>query len=272
MAQKRNVKVIIIIALIFQSLVFNFVRSSFDVATFEFSSSSADDSASSEHSDNYGLDAPFQNYLRRTFGPRRSDANDGTLRNRLGRRFDPDWMSVAQPSSLARRCPHLPHNVTQRFHRNSSALSRESRRLVASTCRSERQRHSRTCSLAYRWRNLGRNFWPQWVRDASCTRNGCDVTSSRCQADQTKTLHIFAWQCRQRTRHRKSQRRRKPRDFDEARTSQEDEFTEDSYELLQSSSEIEKRRATRQRPLRLRCRFVRTRFFVTSSCSCVRFW
>ena len=225
-------------------------------------------SASTVNSTNYGLDSAFRAHLRRNYGPTSShQSDDVTLRRRLGRRFDRDWMSTFQPSLHERRCPHLRHNSTQPMTSRSSQ-NRSTTREIGRRCGS---RSTHTCFVTYKWRNLGRYYWPQWVKDTKCSRSGCSKTSSSsvCQANQTKTLHIFTWQCRQ-----QPQRAKRRRNCKRAQVNAEERTncviaSQETVAMRRTERTLQERRIPR---LRLRCRFVRTRFFVTSSCKCKEHW
>ena len=63
------------------------------------------------------------------------------------------------------------------------------------------------CPVLYRWRDLGRRFWPRWIREGDCGGGGgggdkrrqrsCSVPAGMtCKPDRSATKTVLWWHCR----------------------------------------------------------------------------
>lgn len=58
-----------------------------------------------------------------------------------------------------------------------------------------------SCPVEFTWKDLGREFWPRWIRYGTCVeRKGtCSFpTGMHCVPGATTTVHILRWQCKDR--------------------------------------------------------------------------
>lgn len=158
----------------------------------------------------------------------------------LGSSFDPLWMSIDQPIEASgvwsqetghgvaqplRRGDSLPVKLgnydtfREKFNLSSFPDLREAaenHRLmlekeaadldlgslpsdVASSVRAWLVR-SATCGLRFHWVDLGRAFWPRWLRQTDCEKSdgvqSCSFpTGMECKRAQTTHIKILAWHC-----------------------------------------------------------------------------
>lgn len=158
--------------------------------------------------------------------PKPKQRRPSRLLRLLGPHFDPFWMSVDQPIESAgvwmSNRDHQ-HNVRKRLSLKASPQLKqaaETHRLeliqeaadldlksfpsdVARTIR-DWLVDSATCGLRYQWVDLGKAFWPRWLRHTDCERadvtHKCSFPSGMvCKRSQTVQIKILAWHCQELT-------------------------------------------------------------------------
>lgn len=163
--------------------------------------------------------------------PSPTDLDSRSLLALLGSDFDSTFMSPARPSDniinpngtflpydgdflddsgLGLAMPRLPvlrlpgRTSTSKKIKLTAARGQEARRKL--------QRYLAAyshCPLFVRWRDLGRRFWPRWIREGSCRRpssgtasggsreRSCSIPSGMtCRPNQSSTKTVLWWHCR----------------------------------------------------------------------------
>jgi len=160
----------------------------------------------------------------RQLGPTSRDLEPRTLTSLLGEEFDIEFMAITRPTDS------LAHpNGTYLY--DASTLSRgfavrlprlrgfripgspDSAGRVAIKGRAARRRAQRYlaaysyCPVFARWRDLGRRFWPRWIREGSCRGDqrarSCSVPPGMtCRPHRSATKTVLWWHCRTSSRGR----------------------------------------------------------------------
>lgn len=58
-----------------------------------------------------------------------------------------------------------------------------------------------SCPVEFTWKDLGKTFWPRWVRDGACVdrKGSCSFpTGMHCVPAASTTVHLLRWQCTER--------------------------------------------------------------------------
>jgi len=164
----------------------------------------------------------------RQLGPTARDLEPRTLTAKLGDEFDVEFMAITRPtdsishpngtylydaSAITRgfavrlprlrgfRIPGSPDSVGRIAIKGRSARRRAQRYLAAYS----------HCPVFARWRDLGRRFWPRWIREGSCRGDhrarSCSVPAGMtCRPHRSATKTVLWWHdCRSSSRGRSAQ-------------------------------------------------------------------
>jgi len=162
------------------------------------------------------LDVPAAGQL----GPTSRDLEPRTLTSLLGEEFDVEFMAITRPTdSLAHpNGSYLYDAATPGGHRRAAVRlprlrafripgSADSAGRVAIKGRAARRRAQRYmaaysyCPVFARWRDLGRRFWPRWIREGSCRGDqrarSCSLPPGMtCRPHRSATKTVLWWHCR----------------------------------------------------------------------------
>ena len=165
----------------------------------------------------------------RQLGPASRDLEPRHLAALLGEEFDIEFMAITRPadslahpngtylydaaaaaSTLGRggfavrlprlrgfRVPGSPDSAGRVAIKGRAARRRAQRYLAAYSY----------CPVFARWRDLGRRFWPRWIREGSCRGDqrarSCSVPPGMtCRPQRSATKTVLWWHCRTSTRGR----------------------------------------------------------------------
>ncbi|XP_041363888.1 noggin-2-like [Gigantopelta aegis] len=143
------------------------------------------------------------------YDPRPGELNKKKLRKILGDRFDSDFMSVKHPKSKNGSLEFKFRNgrpVGKRpsFLRLIRTLKlRNGPTLKLKVGKKNRRKFQKFlwsysyCPVKYVWRDLGRRFWPRWIKDGLCSRErSCSVPPGMfCKPSNSTTKTILRWHC-----------------------------------------------------------------------------
>ncbi|KAF4522159.1 hypothetical protein B566_EDAN010419 [Ephemera danica] len=158
------------------------------------------------------------------FDPRPQDINTTVLRHRMGKQFDPEFMSAHRPirindSGLQFEFPFrvnrrgklvaidpdkLPDWLRDlRFKQVRLSDGTKVRTSSVGGARLERKLQTfllarTSCPVVYRWRDLGRRFWPRWIKEGHCPRGkqSCSLPPGMyCEQDGLEYKRILRWHC-----------------------------------------------------------------------------
>ncbi|XP_052775068.1 noggin-2-like [Mya arenaria] len=145
----------------------------------------------------------------RTNDPSGKHLNPKKLFRRLGNSFDPEWMSVTDPSENK-----LFQNSSVHEHHPNDVYAYSMTRARVSDILRDRYNlgveiesldvivtflHDfSTCHVKYKWEDLGQLFWPRFVKKGSCDSSGpCSwPQGTRYQQCHDKTLQFLRWICK----------------------------------------------------------------------------
>jgi len=164
----------------------------------------------------------------RQLAPTSRDLEPRTLMSLLGEEFDIEFMAITRPAdSMAHpngtylydtsaainrgfavrlprlrgfRIPGSPDSVSRVTIKGRAARRRAQRYLAAYSY----------CPVFARWRDLGRRFWPRWIREGSCRgeqrARSCSVPPGMtCRPHRSATKTVLWWHCRTPSRGRPGQ-------------------------------------------------------------------
>jgi len=149
--------------------------------------------------------------------PSSKDLDPRLLGELLGSDFDRDFMSVTRPRDsvshpngtylfdptdstyIASALPKLPG-----FRVPGSPDQQSSRITIKGRARRQAKLYLAAysfCPVYVRWRNLGRRFWPRWIREGSCRgekrARSCSVPPGMtCRPHRSATKTVLWWHCR----------------------------------------------------------------------------
>jgi len=163
----------------------------------------------------------------RQLGPTARDLEPRSLMALLGEEFDIEFMAITRPAdSMAHpngtylydastttrgfavrlprlrgfRIPGSPDSVGRVSIKGRAARRRAQRYLAAYSY----------CPVYARWRDLGRRFWPRWIREGSCRgeqrARSCSMPPGMiCRPHRSDTKTVLWWHCRTSSRGRPGQ-------------------------------------------------------------------
>jgi len=154
----------------------------------------------------------------RQLGPTSRDLEPRTLTSLLGVEFDVEFMAITRPAdSLAHPNGTYLYDASTVGRRSAVRLPRlrgfripgspDSAGRVAIKGRAARRRAQRYlaaysyCPVFARWRDLGRRFWPRWIREGTCRGDqrarSCSVPPGMtCRPHRSATKTVLWWHCR----------------------------------------------------------------------------
>ncbi|XP_073968446.1 noggin-like isoform X1 [Rhodnius prolixus] len=135
--------------------------------------------------------------------PRSRDLHQSTLMAALQPHYDPKWMSLSKPQ-------RQPANQEPGERRSTAALREAAANLPFSDTLREWLVSRASCPVSFTWSDLGHDFWPRYVKTATCPRPAVGTCSwppgMSCLPAPPKNLQILRWHCRL----RKNSRKKKP--------------------------------------------------------------
>ena len=193
-----------------------------------------------------------------------SDVDPEELMRKLGSRFDSKWMSVDRPHEQAHPLQVAPATdfdpeLLSDLRRLNFTYVDDDAGLV--TLKPHLQKivekwllQKSSCPVVYRWHDVGPFFWPRWLKKGSCSNErACSwppgmhcVPSSR-----PMTVRILRWHCRPRVARKHAEKRNDP-----------------PRDPPKSRKRKPKNRAKLRRPFRLKCRWRKVRYPITTECFC----
>lgn len=162
------------------------------------------------------------------YDPRPKDINIELLKEKMGKTFDPKFMSINRPIHFRNNSllqGHFDYDFPFRTNRRGRLLPREPealpdwlRRLrfryiwlpdgtkaktTVSGAKLERKLQNylwahTSCPVVYTWHDFGRRFWPRWIKLGHCPsgKQSCSIPPGMtCQQASTEYKPILRWHC-----------------------------------------------------------------------------
>ncbi|XP_025199468.1 noggin-like [Melanaphis sacchari] len=119
--------------------------------------------------------------------------------------------------------------------------------------------HRSTCPVEYVWTDLGKSFWPRWIKNGRCGRLGTMSCSwppgMSCMPSSIKVLNLLRWHCW--LKNRKNKRKNRERKM---------------MELAKAHAVRSKRttglRKNKKKDDKFRCLWIKVPYPVTEDCTC----
>ncbi|CAL1542687.1 unnamed protein product, partial [Lymnaea stagnalis] len=133
-----------------------------------------------------------------------------TLQKLLGHAYDKEYMSHTDPTRAPaqKSFPTLVNGRTKGQRPSYLKLVRRARLQDGSRLRLHVSKKSirkienyiwavTSCPVMHTWKNLGRRFWPQWIKEGRCSKKiSCSIPSGmHCNPSATTYKTILRWQC-----------------------------------------------------------------------------
>ena len=222
-------------------------------------------------------------YLRGVHPPKRKNMKREKLLKKLGKDYNPRFMSFVKPDSNKRE-----PEVTTKYTLDPLLLG-ELRNLNLSSFIEDNkddlvrkpdvqkvmekwllQRAS--CPIHFVWDDLGTYFWPRWVRKGNC---GNDFPCSwppgmHCVPAESQTIFLLRWHCR-RKRYKsegKRNRKRNQRAKRDVAMRPDNRQTRSSHLRIQLPSNRWHKKQHRPKKDTVKCRWTKVRYPVTAECFC----
>jgi len=189
-----------------------------------------------------------------------------TMFGKLGHHFDPNWMSVRQPTTSrtvsgrnrSRDDPEVVRDLRRlRFtYRDESGSERRLSAAVVMELERWLLEQSR-CEVMFTWEDMGELFWPRWVRHGRCDSLAvCSWPPGMyCAPAPSDTLRLLHWQCR-----------RRPTVADRGRVTRNNEGS--PLVPQRAGSRPERRRSRMRSGRHPLCRWKKVPYPVTAECFC----
>ncbi|XP_065341518.1 noggin-like [Cloeon dipterum] len=176
-----------------------------------------------EASDNDDLEFPPESPDPR-LDPRLADLNATALLRRLDQRFNPHMLSVERPYSISSReydfpfrknkhgrlVPKHPLEMPKYLKGGFKSVTMPNGKKTPTIVQSDRLNlkiqttlwaHT-ACPVEFRWRDLGKRFWPRYIKSGSCVNDkarSCSIPPGmNCQPAAKIKLSLLRWFCRPR--------------------------------------------------------------------------
>ncbi|VVC32894.1 Cystine-knot cytokine [Cinara cedri] len=162
-------------------------------------------------------DEPFSVWFRAEPGlPRRKDMREDKLNRLIGLDYDPMWMSKT-PVVSANGVGGI--NVTTSDTATVQAAGPDHIQLPKQLPAQYQEivrswlLHRASCPVEFTWTDLGKSFWPRWIRTGRCGRSETPSCSwppgMSCMQTSVRVLNLLRWHCW--LKNRKSKRKKQER-------------------------------------------------------------
>ncbi|XP_059478074.1 noggin-2-like [Neocloeon triangulifer] len=158
------------------------------------------------------------------YDPHSNDINHSSLRKALGSRFDPNFMSIHRPLTF-KNSSVLDSDFPFRRNRHGRLVPKDPDKLPdylrkvrfrylwlpdgsqgLSSVKSDRLEYKlqnylwayTACPVVFKWRDVGRRFWPRWIKEGSCPKrkHSCSIPPGmHCQVAGTDYKTLLRWHC-----------------------------------------------------------------------------
>ena len=155
--------------------------------------------------------------------PRGRQMKESKLLEKMGKDFDPSWMSIDRPrSNKPYMVTSLPESQVAELMEEVTSLDIENsiRELLSNEADIKHEPTVRkavgafqqwlvkksSCPVQFQWEDLGEYFWPRYVRKGEC-QGDSKVTGVKscswprgmsCAPADAEVLHLLRWHCRRR--------------------------------------------------------------------------
>ncbi|XP_067128403.1 noggin-2 [Centruroides vittatus] len=154
------------------------------------------------------------------YDPKPEEVNVKALRDKMGRNYDPKFMSEQRPvenllhpngttelgyrrNKKGRLVPagNMPNEIRHlRLHNIQFPDGSRVRMKVGKKMRRKFKQllwAYTYCPVTYRWKDLGVRFWPRWIREGSCTNVGsCSFPRGMsCKPRKSVNKLVLRWHC-----------------------------------------------------------------------------
>jgi noggin len=158
------------------------------------------------------------------YDPRPQDVTHSSLRTVLGRNFDPNFMSIHRPISF-KNSSLVDSDFPFRKNRHGRLVPKDPDKLPdylrkvrfrylwlpdgsrsLSSVKSNRLEYKlqnylwayTACPVVFRWRDLGKRFWPRWLKEGHCPKkkHSCSIPPGmNCQVADGEYKVVLRWHC-----------------------------------------------------------------------------
>lgn len=132
------------------------------------------------------------------YDPRKQDLAERTLKRKLGRNFDPVFMSINSPPVVENR------TALEAQSRLMGPIPNQLKQLDLVTVGKKARRKFTQwlwaythCPVGYVWKDLGVRFWPRYVKEGQClNERSCSFPAGMfCMPDKSVTKTFLRWYC-----------------------------------------------------------------------------
>ena len=227
--------------------------------------------------------------------PKSKNLDSKKLLKRMGTDFDPTWMSVTPPKYRIANKKNDDYYTQERLLLNEISqinftYSDEKGQLSELKDRSRKAVEKwllqlASCPVYYMWRDMSVLFWPRWIKHGECdTARSCSWPSGmHCTAGQHKTVRLLNWKCTGRSKRKR--KRLEPAMYPQPPKSATNANSNNNMtwykpelgfnglhvsSLISASSKNKRNhgRKKKRRKEKMRCKWVKTRYPLTTSCYC----
>ena len=125
------------------------------------------------------------------------------LLRRLGRHFDPEFMSVDKPGNSEEQDKLTfsmdSHDIKAWLYKHNigNSVDKQIFEMLVKTLQ-----QTSSCKIQNDWEDLGKLFFPRYIKTGTCiSRGSCSWPSGmRCQPSDVKVLRVLRWRCKRKRR------------------------------------------------------------------------
>ncbi|XP_012939437.1 noggin [Aplysia californica] len=145
------------------------------------------------------------------YDPRDEDMNVKMLRKQLGKNYDKKYMSIYNPKKRMNTDTPLISFVQGRpkgkrphfLRRLRTARLQDGRKIKLNASKRDRRKFQKYmwsltfCPVKHSWKYLGIRFWPQWIKEGTCTsKRSCSVPEGMtCKPSASTNKTFLRWHC-----------------------------------------------------------------------------
>lgn len=144
------------------------------------------------------------------YDPRPNDINVKVLLEQLGQAYDKEYMSIRDPRQKPNKKPLIQFiNDRPKGSRPGflsllkTARLQDGKKIKLDVSKKERRKLQKFvwsltfCPVKHSWKYLGIRFWPQWIREGTCTsKYSCSIPEGMmCKPNASTSKTFLRWHC-----------------------------------------------------------------------------
>ncbi|XP_006811824.1 noggin-2-like [Saccoglossus kowalevskii] len=183
--------------------------------------------------------------------PKARDLRAKKLKKKLGKDFDPNYMSVEEPDE---KVAPMTTSVQNTLQNQATGLdftytNENGETVTMDGQTTERLQHwlvqQASCSVRHEWLDVGLLFWPRWIKHGECVQQDCSWPHGMsCEPGPATYIQLLRWYCRG----KKSKRSQDP--------------------PIQPSGRITREAKKKSKSNKMKCKWIKVPYPIAAECVC----